>query len=90
MSVPSAHESERELSTSERELLKELALAVREIRYGSVVLTIHDGRVVEWVQLASNKLVAYLLPDETSYRRNSTPSFRRYVTVAAKPPGTPH
>jgi hypothetical protein len=47
MSVPSAHESERELSTSERELLKELALAVREIRYGSVVLTIHDGRVVE-------------------------------------------
>jgi hypothetical protein len=47
MSVSSAHESEGELSASERELLKELALAVRGIRYGSVVLTIHEGRIVE-------------------------------------------
>jgi hypothetical protein len=28
-------------------LLKELAAAIRGIRYGSVVLTIHDGRLVE-------------------------------------------
>ena len=47
MSVPNAYESERELSASERELLKELALAVRGIRYGSVLLTIHEGRIVE-------------------------------------------
>ena len=47
MSVSTVHESERELSASERELLKELTLAVRAIRYGSVVLTIHDGRIIE-------------------------------------------
>ncbi len=35
-----------EFSESERDLLKELA-AIRGIRYGSVVLTIHDGRLVE-------------------------------------------
>jgi hypothetical protein len=47
MGVSSAHEPERELSTSEREFLKEVALAVRGIRYGSVLLTIHEGRIVE-------------------------------------------
>jgi hypothetical protein len=47
MGVSSAHESEPELSASERELLRELALAVRGIRYGSVLLTIHEGRIVE-------------------------------------------
>jgi len=38
---------ERGLSTAERELLREVALALREIRYGTVVLTVHDGRIVE-------------------------------------------
>jgi len=47
MGVSSAHDSERELSPSERQLLEELAVAVRGIRFGSVVLTIHDGRIVE-------------------------------------------
>jgi len=47
MKVSNAHDPERELSSSERQLLEELALAVREIRFGSVVLTIHDGRIVE-------------------------------------------
>ena len=47
MSLAKLQESERELSTSERELLKEVALAVRGIRYGSVLLTIHEGRIVE-------------------------------------------
>ena len=36
-----------EFSESERDLLKELAVAILGIRYGSVVLTIHDGRLVE-------------------------------------------
>jgi len=35
------------LSAGERELLREVALALRGIRYGSVVLTVHDGRIVE-------------------------------------------
>jgi len=47
MSVPIVLEPDRELSTSERERLKEVALAVRGIRYGSVLLTIHEGRIVE-------------------------------------------
>ena len=37
----------RELSPSEHELLREVALALRNIRYSSVVLAIHDSRVVE-------------------------------------------
>jgi len=36
-----------ELSTDERQLLKEALLALRTIRYGSVVLTVHEGRLVE-------------------------------------------
>jgi hypothetical protein len=36
-----------DLSTPEQELLREIVLALRVIRYGSIVLTIHDGRVVE-------------------------------------------
>ena len=38
---------DQSLSAAERELLSEIALAVRQIRYGSVVVTIHDGRIVE-------------------------------------------
>jgi hypothetical protein len=47
MSVVSAQSWDRELSVSERELLQEVVLALRTIRYGSVVLTVHDGRIVE-------------------------------------------
>ena len=36
-----------DLSTEERQLLKEVLLALRKIRYGSVVLTVHEGRLVE-------------------------------------------
>jgi hypothetical protein len=36
-----------ELSANEHEMLREAVLAVRQIRYGSVVVTIHDGRIVE-------------------------------------------
>lgn len=35
------------LSPSELELFSELLRAVRTIRYGSVNLTFHDGRIVE-------------------------------------------
>jgi hypothetical protein len=47
MSTTPTQEWERELSTAERELLREIAVALRAIRYGSLVLTIHDGRIVE-------------------------------------------
>jgi hypothetical protein len=47
MSSTSTTNWQQDLSTSERELLREVALALRGIRYGSVVLTIHDGRIVE-------------------------------------------
>ena len=35
------------LSSSERELLNEVERAVRTINFGSIVLTIHEGRLVE-------------------------------------------
>jgi hypothetical protein len=35
------------LPENERELFHELARAVRTIAYGSIVLTIHEGRLVE-------------------------------------------
>jgi len=38
---------EQDLSPTERQLLTELIVALRAIRYGSVVLTVHDGRIVE-------------------------------------------
>jgi hypothetical protein len=47
MGSTDTHEWEIDFSESERNLLKELAVAIRGIRYGSVVLTIHDGRLVE-------------------------------------------
>ena len=40
-------ELEIPLSASERELLGELLRTLRSVRYGSVNLTIHDGRLVE-------------------------------------------
>jgi hypothetical protein len=46
-SSPAAQESDKDLSLTERELLQEVLRALRVIRYGSVVLTVHDGNVVE-------------------------------------------
>jgi hypothetical protein len=37
----------KSLLDEERELIQELIGALREIRYGSIVLTVHDGQVVE-------------------------------------------
>ena len=47
MNTVTSQDWQQDLSTSERELLREVALALRGIRYGSVVLTVHDGRIVE-------------------------------------------
>ncbi len=47
MSGTPVSDLERDLSSSERELVRELLAAIRTIRYGSVVVTIHDGRLVE-------------------------------------------
>ena len=46
-SSPAAQEPDKDLSLTERELLQEVLRALRVIRYGSVVLTVHDGNVVE-------------------------------------------
>ena len=40
-------ELERELSLNEQELLQEILRSLRVIRYGSVLITVHDGHVVE-------------------------------------------
>ena len=47
MSVTSITDWQMGLTAGEVELLQEVALALRNIRYGSVVLTVHDGRIVE-------------------------------------------
>jgi hypothetical protein len=35
------------LSVGEKELMSELLYALRTVRYGSIVLTLHEGRIVE-------------------------------------------
>jgi hypothetical protein len=47
ISQPGRAELEKDLSLDERELLQEILRALRAIRYGSVVLTVHDGKIVE-------------------------------------------
>lgn len=47
MSAVATQDWQHDLTASERELLREVAVALRSIRYGSVTLTVHDGRIVE-------------------------------------------
>jgi len=47
MSTATLPDWEQKLSAGERDLLREVVLALRSIRYGSVVLTVHDGHIVE-------------------------------------------
>jgi hypothetical protein len=47
MSVTNSTDWQKGLTAGEAELLHEVARALRTIRYGSVVLTVHDGRIVE-------------------------------------------
>ena len=44
---PGTPDGRRKLSASERELLRVVLRALREIRYGSLILTVHDGHLVE-------------------------------------------
>jgi hypothetical protein len=46
-SAPPLRELERDLSVNEQELFQEILRSLRLIRYGSVVITVHDGHVVE-------------------------------------------
>jgi hypothetical protein len=46
-SLPASRELETDLSVNEQELLQEILRSLRVIRYGSVVITVHDGHVVE-------------------------------------------
>jgi hypothetical protein len=47
LGLQSSRELEREISLNEQELLQEILRSLRVIRYGSVVITVHDGHVVE-------------------------------------------
>ena len=38
---------EKALTSNESQILRELAAGIRAIRYGSIVLVVHDGRLVE-------------------------------------------
>jgi hypothetical protein len=40
-------ELEKALSSNESQILREIAEGIRAIRYGSIVLVVHDGRLVE-------------------------------------------
>ena len=53
MSFTSITDWPKDLTAGETELLREVALALRTIRYGSVVLTVHDGRFVELEEKAA-------------------------------------
>jgi hypothetical protein len=40
-------ELEKALTSNESQILRELAEGIRSIRYGSIVLVVHEGRLVE-------------------------------------------
>jgi hypothetical protein len=47
MITSNSHELESDLSANEAQLLRELIRALRSIRYGSIALTVHEGKLVE-------------------------------------------
>jgi hypothetical protein len=47
MEIPGRNDQESCLSANELEVLRDLVRALRSLRYGSVILTMHDGRLVE-------------------------------------------
>ena len=47
MSTATTQEWQHDLTTSERELLRKVALPLCGLRYGSVLLPVHEGRIVE-------------------------------------------
>jgi hypothetical protein len=44
---PDVHDFREASLAGEEELLRELIRALRSIRFGSIILTLHDGRIVE-------------------------------------------
>jgi hypothetical protein len=47
METPGRNAPETSLSANELEILRDLVRALRSLRYGSVILTMHDGHLVE-------------------------------------------
>jgi hypothetical protein len=47
MNLRSDFVAQLDLSREERDLIHDLLEALRTIRYGSIVLTIHDGKLIE-------------------------------------------
>jgi hypothetical protein len=47
MTSPKPYSNENALAEQEREVLQAVLAALYGLRYGSVVLTVHDGHVVE-------------------------------------------
>ena len=47
MTMTSQSVPEASLSDGERDLLHQLVVALRSLQYGSVILNVHDGRLVE-------------------------------------------
>jgi hypothetical protein len=45
-----------EAGTGEQEILREIAAALKSIRYGSIVLTIHEGRLVEFSKTVRSRM----------------------------------
>jgi hypothetical protein len=44
------------LSLEEQRALHEIAVAIKTIGYGSIVLTIHDGRLVEFTKTVRSRI----------------------------------
>jgi hypothetical protein len=47
MNLRSDFVAQLDLSREERDLIQDLLEALRTIRYGSIALTIHDGKLIE-------------------------------------------
>jgi hypothetical protein len=47
MNIRSDFVTQLDLSREERDLISDLLEALRTIRYGSIALTIHDGKLIE-------------------------------------------
>lgn len=47
MEIPAKNVQETSLSAKELEVLRALVRTLRSLRYGSVILTVHEGRLVE-------------------------------------------
>jgi len=47
MNLSSDFVAQLDLSREERDLIRDLLEALRTIRYGSIVLTIHDSKLIE-------------------------------------------